>query len=619
MRKFKILTAAGMLLAAVATVTAVGTLKEPVQRYFTGKDVASPLSVYEAELEGLSESAAAALEIPDAWYIVDGSATDDGYAVEIQAQGVYLYGGRFALNFDTNKLKLAGPDSLAAFKLASGINTVAEVRPESQMVSSEGGYACLAWYCNGMDAVSAPQTVATLNFQFQNGYSAKDIDASSFRLMAVEEGDMGPFRSAASIEGQGTLSTIPYEYLTTMQSCGVAFAYDGSDKLPLEGHKVTFTCKNNLDEPVDGILTINGASYAADGTPVLLGDGEYLWEINCRGYGTQSGRLELTEDTAMELTFVNDSSLVRAAAAGLSIGYQAGDSKDHVTSSLTLTDYLEGSGVEVTWESSNPSIINGGLVSLPQEDGVKVTLTATLTRGDAKAEKTFDVYVCSQAELNPKTDDVTTPVDPEQPGDEPAAAPDTKPETKPAVKFTDLGACESWAGEAIAKLTAAGVINGTSETTFAPDADITRGEFLAMLMRMLEVTEVEAARDFADVPADSYYYSEIMQARALGITQGVDAESNRFAPDAAISRQEMVTMTIRAMEITDYLKLRGVRDDLSGFQDAKQVAEYALDSMQKAVGQELIQGDNEQLRPADNTTRAETAVFLERIFSARAA
>ena len=78
-------------------------------------------------------------------------------------------------------------------------------------------------------------------------------------------------------------------------------------------------------------------------------------------------------------------------------------------------------------------------------------------------------------------------------------------------------------------------------------------------------------------------------------------------------------MTIRAMEITGYLKLNGVQDDLGGFRDARQVAEYALASMQKAVGQDLIQGDGEKLRPRENTSRAETAVFLERIFSARAA
>lgn len=618
MRKFKILAAAGMLLTAIATVTAASALKEPVQRYFTGKDVAAPLSVYTAELEGLSEDAAAALDVPAAWYIVDGTATDQGYAVQIQAQGVYLYGGRFALRFDTDKLQLDGPDSLAAFHLASGISSVAEVRPESLMVSDEDGYACLAWYCNGVDATEAPQTVATLNFRFRDGFGAKDIDASSFRLMAVEEGDMGPFRSSASLEGQGTLSTIPYEYLTTEQACGVTFAYDGSDKLPLHGHKVTFTCRNNLDESVAGILTINGQNYKVeDGqVTVMLGDDTYQWSIKCAGYGEQTGTLELTEDTDIPLSFVNDSSLVRAAAAGLSIGYQEGDSKDHVTASLDLPTYLEGSGVNVSWDSSNPGVINGGLVSLPQESGVTVTLTATLARGEAKAEKTFDVYVLSQAEVTPKEDEPE-----EAPVTAPEAKPETKPETEPAasVKFTDLGPCESWAGESIGKLVSAGVIKGTSETTFNPEADITRGDFLAMLMRMLDVSETEAARDFADVPADSYYYQEIMQARALGITQGTDAESNLFAPRAAISRQEMVTMTIRAIEITGYLKLNGVQDDLGGFLDAKQVAEYALASMQKAVGQDLIQGDGEQLRPRDNTSRAETAVFLERIFSARAA
>ena len=610
MRKFKILAAAGMLLAAIATVTAASTLKEPVQRYFIGKDVAAPLSVYEAELEGLSEDAAAALDIPSAWYIVDGSATEDGYAVQIQAQGVYLYGGRFALNFDTSKLKLDGPDSLAAFKLASGISSVAEVRPESQMVSGEGGYACLAWYCNGLDAADAPQTVATLNFRFQDGYSEKDIDASSFRLMAVEEGDMGPFRSAASMEGQGTLSTIPYEYLTTAQACGVTFAYDGSDKLPLDGHNVTFTCKNNLDEPVTGILIINGERYEMNGTEtVRLGDGEYLWEINCQGYGTESGRLELTEDTAIDLNFVNDSSLVRAAAAGLSIGYQAGDSKDHVTTYLELPTYLEGSGVDVAWESSNPSIINGGLVSLPQENGVTVTLTATLTRGEAKAEKTFDVYVCSQAEVTPKADE--TPAEP----DNAPAAPETKPEVKPAatVKFTDLAQYD-WAKDAIYHLAEEGVIKGTSETTFTPGDNIRRGDYILILTRLFSLESDSTAKDFDDVAKGSYYYEAIQTARALGIAQGDD--NNHFNPEAPITRQDMITLTMRAVELTGYLSMQNAEVNLSKFLDGSDVSVYAQESMKAAVGEGLIIGDQNLLNPLGATTRAQAAVFVERILNA---
>ena len=572
--------------------------------------VAQPLET--EQLQTLSGSAAAVATLPEAQYVVGGNATDDGYTLTIQAEGLYAYTGRLALVFDTEKLRLSGPDDLSAFRMAPGLSPVPEVKPESEMVSSEGGYACLAWYCNGLDSRNGVKDVAALDFTFQDGYSARDLDRSSFRLMAVEEGDVGPFRSAASFQGKGKNEPVPYEYLTDQEACGVRFSYEGSDRAPADGSRVTFTCENNLKEPLEGILELDGRSYlvAGDAT-VLLGKGEYLYRLQVDGYGTESGRLNVTADQELSLILENNDSLVRQARSELEIQYAEGDSADHVTAALGLP-LCTDRGVEIVWSSDMPGLVQDtGLVYLPEEAGVEVTLTATLTKGEATDTKEFTVYVCSKAEL--------TPAAPEAPEEtEPSAQPETPAENTdgktPAAKreFRDLGQY-AWAQEAIYHLAEEGVIKGTSDTTFEPSRNISRGDYILILTRLFKLESDASAEAFADVSADSYYYDAIQTARALGIAQG---DGNRFRPDASITREDMITLTMRAVEITGYLPAADMEVSLERFLDGDDVSVYAQESMKAAVGQAFIIGDQNLLNPQGYTTRAQAAVFVERIMNA---
>lgn len=601
-----------LLAAAALTAFAVGvcTMGGPAAQYVSGRiraaSVAQPLET--EELQTLSGSAAAVAVLPEARYIVDGSATDSGYTLEIKADGLFAYTGRLALVFDTEKLALAGPDDLSAFQMARGLSPVPEAE---DMVSSEQGRASLAWYCSGLDSRTAQKTIATLGFTFKDGYSAEDLDSASFRLMAVEEGDLGPFRSAASFQGDGQREPIPYEYLTDQQACGVTFTYEGSDRAPADGSLITFTCENNLEEPLEGLLELDGRTYLIDGSAtVLLASGEYLYRLQCDGYGAESGRLTVSEDAEIKATLENDESLVRQAAGELEIVYAKGDSAEHVTGALGLTDRTE-SGVEITWTSTAPAVITEqGLVYLPEDEGAEVTLTATLTKGEAEQTKEFTVYVCAKAELIEEPEEPETPVEtetPETPADTEVKTPVQKTE------FTDLAQYD-WAKDAIYHLSEEGVIKGTSETTFTPGNNIRRGDYILILTRMFQLESDKTVEDFDDVAKDSYYYEAIQTARALGIAQGDD--NNRFRPEASITRQDMITLTMRAVEITEYLPMDSAEASLSEFLDSNDVAAYAQKSMKAAVGEGFIIGDQNLLNPLGYTTRAQAAVFAERIMNA---
>lgn len=554
---------------------------------------------------GLTGPAHAA-EDAQAMYIIDGQAEDGGYTLTLRIEGLYAFTGRAALAFDTEVLRLDGRDDLSAFRMARGTASVAEVRPESEMVSNEGGYVCLAWYCTGrgIDARQSPQEIASIRFVFRDGHNADDIDAGSFRLLAVENGDKGPFRSALSLQGQGDVAPINYEYETNAQPCGVRFTYEGSERPAANGRQVVFACRSVLDQPVAAVVTVSGKSYHTDASgnaEAALVPGEYLYVGEAVGYGTVRGRFTVTQGMTVDLEFVSDADLVAQAEQTLEIGYQPGDSAEHVTGTLNLVSRMD-SGVTVQWQSSVPgTVTREGLVYLPESKGVEVTLTASLRHGSASAEKTFTVYVCSKEELRKA-----------QGGTGTGSGTGILTGTGKIPEFQDLAGYD-WARASIELLTGAGIISGTSETTYSPGAGITRGDFVALLMRMLD-TAGTANVAFDDVPKDSYYFQEIAQARVLGIAQGTG--DNLFHPNDPISRQDMIVFTMRAMEKTGYIRLTGERTDLSGFTDSALVADYAYEDIAHAVGQGLIVGGDGKLNPRQNTTRAEAAVFIANIYRA---
>ncbi|MBR5272231.1 MAG: S-layer homology domain-containing protein, partial [Clostridia bacterium] len=111
-----------------------------------------------------------------------------------------------------------------------------------------------------------------------------------------------------------------------------------------------------------------------------------------------------------------------------------------------------------------------------------------------------------------------------------------------AKKFVDLGN-HKWAEEAIYRLVAAGVVNGTSDTTYSPGANITRADFTTLIVRAFKF-EADIAT-FADVDSSKYYAAPIGIAKTLGIVNGV-TETN-FAPNAQITRQDMMVIIYRAL------------------------------------------------------------------------
>jgi hypothetical protein len=169
----------------------------------------------------------------------------------------------------------------------------------------------------------------------------------------------------------------------------------------------------------------------------------------------------------------------------------------------------------------------------------------------------------------------------------------------------------NWADKAISVLTSKGIIHGTSDTTFTPGAKITRADYLTLLMRTLGLTSKDDS-NFSDVKVSDYYFDALRIAKSLGIVQGVG--DNHFNPNQQISRQDMMVMASRALQLSTNLHLPNVSKAEQSYSDSATVASYAKESIDLLVKLGLIEGDNGMVKPEASASRAETAVLMYRIF-----
>ena len=100
--------------------------------------------------------------------------------------------------------------------------------------------------------------------------------------------------------------------------------------------------------------------------------------------------------------------------------------------------------------------------------------------------------------------------------------------------------------DAVAWAVKNGITAGASDTTFAPDATCTRAQAVTFLWRAAGSPAPKSTEmPFADVAADSYYYSAVLWAMENGITSGTGADT--FSPDATCTRAQIVTFLWRCM------------------------------------------------------------------------
>lgn len=173
--------------------------------------------------------------------------------------------------------------------------------------------------------------------------------------------------------------------------------------------------------------------------------------------------------------------------------------------------------------------------------------------------------------------------------------------------FVDVAA-EDWYGDAVAAVYARGLMTGTAEDTFAPELAATRGMVVSILHRLAGSPTV-SAEVFADVAADDWYGQAVAWAASEGIASGTSAET--FSPNAAVTREQLAAL------LCNFAAQQGVdttaRSDLSCFDDAATVSDWAQDAVSWAHAEGLLVGTSAtMLAPQGEATRAQLAAMLVR-------
>ncbi len=163
-----------------------------------------------------------------------------------------------------------------------------------------------------------------------------------------------------------------------------------------------------------------------------------------------------------------------------------------------------------------------------------------------------------------------------------------------------------WAYNAVYYLKGNGIINGYNDGSFKPDNNITRAEFLKLVMTALKLNESTQGAYFADV-ADGQWYSGIVNTAAK--YKIVNGDSNgRFNPEQYISREEAAVIMYRAANFAGFSFEQSENAD--SFADEDQISDYAKEPVKTLKNSKIVNGSGGLFNPKSNATRAEMSQML---------
>ena len=218
----------------------------------------------------------------------------------------------------------------------------------------------------------------------------------------------------------------------------------------------------------------------------------------------------------------------------------------------------------------------------------------------------------SKATPTPTASAEPAPTASAEPTAEPTEMP--KPTSEPSGEennwFADVPQ-DVWYYDAVKAVFDRKLMVGVDDTHFEPETDVTRGMFVTTLYRLESEPEISTEDIFTDVAQDAYYSKAIAWANANGIVEGYS--ESEFAPDEKITREQMATMIYRYVQykgegFTDDWMF------MLDYVDSADVSEYAYEAMCWNTMNGIINGmDDNTLSPKTNSTRAQVAAVLVRL------
>ncbi len=183
--------------------------------------------------------------------------------------------------------------------------------------------------------------------------------------------------------------------------------------------------------------------------------------------------------------------------------------------------------------------------------------------------------------------------------------------TTTSMSFSDVKESD-WYYSYVKTVYEKGLMKGISDTEFAPDEKLTRAMFVTILYRMDGEPDAGTSA-FTDVEKDSWYEKAVAWANGNGIVQGVS--ETEFAPNVNITREQMAAIIYRYAKYKG-VDTEAVMKDTNtlSHNDIFEVSDWAKEGMQYCIAAGIITGDdNGNLLPHNTATRAETATVITRL------
>lgn len=176
--------------------------------------------------------------------------------------------------------------------------------------------------------------------------------------------------------------------------------------------------------------------------------------------------------------------------------------------------------------------------------------------------------------------------------------------------FTDVSRGQ-WFYDAVSFVYWRDLMDGVTSTQFAPDATTTRAMVVQILYRMAGSPTVRGSSPFYDVSNGAWYADAVIWAEANDIVNGMTTTT--FAPNTAVTREQLATMLYRYAQYRHYNTSAGENTNILSYYDANHISEYAFSALQWACGEGIMDGTGTgYLSPQGQATRAQLAAMLMR-------
>ena len=451
----------------------------------------------------------------------------------------------------------------------------------------------------GLIVVSGAAFMSNFEVQAQVGDSGSEKNYSNYKICEnlvnylnpivitpIAEVQAQPLEGVKyTIEGVVTSNASGYDKDTAFFDCiYLQDATAGINAFPVAGDfkvgdrvRITGTTSSYQGERQISVSTIEKIGEGSSPTPreitaAQLNDGSVLGSLV-----TLKGTVESFEKTNGLVQTI----MVRDSAGNVGRVFIDG----YITTAEDVKDLKVGCAITATGLASFDNTFNAPDGPYPR---IRIRDRADIlcTDGSQGGGQVIPPYIPT----NPEEPDITDPDIPLSPGN-----------------FVDLRH-DAWYYEDVAAIIESGLMNGVSDTLFAPEAAVKRSELAAILYRLSGETSTASA-SFTDVPAGSWYEEFVAWASSAGVVNGF--EDGSFRPNVDISREQAVTMLYRYARYKELPCTE--RQALTGFVDEGQVSGYAREAMEWAVAVGLIQGRGDQkIAPKDTILRCELCTILVR-------